>query len=346
MLIHQHAFTGGNRHVRAGHFHFQRLELGASLQGAAQGRGLVFVQQADSIGTTPLAVGHLLDVFARFLAQGNNGLPAGFGDPRERGILRRLEWNHVLDVSPEFCGNLGNFNNVLIVDARNDDGVHLDHNAPLLEALDGCQLPVQQDFGPLLAAIDDIAILDPGVDFRANGRVHRRNGDGHMGHAQLGYIIQIRQDSHAIGRQAEQELRMLLIEQTHGLNGLGRVGKWIARTGNACHGDTRFLFQHLIHILRSLIRLENAAGHTGAGLVHTVILAIAVVALNVAFGGHGQMYTAAGASFFLIETRVLGGILVHDSLLWLPPVTLSLEAVEGVLRQALLRNTIYYFKVS
>ncbi|SOB60327.1 protein of unknown function [Pseudodesulfovibrio profundus] len=37
---------------------------------------------------------------------------------------------------------------------------------------------------------------------------------------------------------------------------------------------------------------------------------------------------------------------MHDSLLWLPPVTLSLEAVEGVLRQALLRNTIYYFKVS
>ena len=93
-------------------------------------------------------------------------------------------------------------------------------------------------------------------------------------------------------------------DQAHGLQGLLGVGKGVARSGDAGHRDARFLFQHLAHVDQGLVGAEQGGGDAGPRLVDAVVLAVAVVALDVAFGGNRQMHPAVLAFGLDVEARM------------------------------------------
>jgi hypothetical protein len=75
-----------------------------------------------------------------------------------------------------------------------------------------------------------------------------------------------------------------------GLEGLLRVGQRVARAGDAQHRHLRDLAGHGQHLLHRLVGRELLADHAGAAFIAAVVLAIAVVALDVAGRRHGHVH--------------------------------------------------------
>jgi hypothetical protein len=93
----------------------------------------------------------------------------------------------------------------------------------------------------------------------------------------------------AVGGQAQLDVGRLLLEHAHGVEGLLRVGQRIAGAGDAEHRHLRNLAGHGQHLLdgllgRELLRLTPGRDRSA------VVLAVAVVALDVAGGRHGHVH--------------------------------------------------------
>ena len=99
-------------------------------------------------------------------------------------------------------------------------------------------------------------------------------------------------DSHAVGGDTEQGLRMIFSYCPHGGDGFRAIGKGITWTGDAGNAYPWFFFKYPLHIHTSLFRGEDSAGDSGSRLVDTVIFTITKIAFNIAFWRDGQMNSA------------------------------------------------------
>ena len=163
---------------------------------------------------------------------------------------------------------------------------------------------VRSRFAAFQAAVDDIPVTDPAVDPPADLRVHRTDGNGHMGDLDLGQRLDIRADSHPVGRNAEKDIGKLPPDRAQGCHRLVPVGERVAGTGDTGHRDPRFLVDDLAHVDPRLFRGENRAGNARTRLVHTVVFPVAEIAFDIAFRSDGQV----DASILTLGIRVKTGV--------------------------------------
>ena len=132
-----------------------------------------------------------------------------------------------------------------------------------------------------------------------------------MGDLELRQFIQIGRQPQAVGGQAQQEVRKPLPNQANGFQGLFGVGERVSRAGDARHGDAGLFLQDLFQVGDGLLGLEHRAGDPGAALVDAIILAVAIIAHDVALRRHRQVHPAAFALDRHIEAWMSIGI-QHD----------------------------------
>jgi hypothetical protein len=160
-------------------------------------------------------------------------------------------------------------------------------------------LVLVQDPGGLVAGHAAVVPEDPGVDLLAHGRVHHVDGDGDVVDVVLADLVDVIGQSQAVGGQTELDVRGLFLQAAEGLEGLGRVGERVARSGDAQHRHLRDLAGHGQHLLDGLVGRELLRDHARARLVGAVVLAVAVVALDVAGRGHGHVHAGVVVVGFL-----------------------------------------------
>jgi hypothetical protein len=131
-------------------------------------------------------------------------------------------------------------------------------------------------------------------------------GDGHVVDVVLADLVDHFRQGQTIGGETQLDVRRLFGELAHGVEGLLRIGQSVAGAGNAEHGHLGNLAGHGQHLLHRLIGGELLADHTRAALVTAVVLAIAVVALDVAGRRHCHVHTGkVVVGFFRVTGMVL-----------------------------------------
>jgi hypothetical protein len=135
-----------------------------------------------------------------------------------------------------------------------------------------------------------------------------------VGDLEVRQVIKIRGQPQAVGGQAQQEIRKPLPDEANGLQGLFGVGERVSRSGNTRHGDAGLFLQDLLKIGDGLLGLEHRAGDPGPAFVDAIILAVAIIAHDVALGRHRQVYPAAFALHRHIEAwmSIRIYISIHD----------------------------------
>ena len=84
------------------------------------------------------------------------------------------------------------------------------------------------------------------------------------------------------------------------------VGQRIAGAGDAEHGHLGDIGRHRHDLLHRLVRGQQLRDHAGAGLIGAVVLAVAVMALNVAGRGHRHMH----AGIVVVRLLRIAGVVV------------------------------------
>lgn len=95
----------------------------------------------------------------------------------------------------------------------------------------------------------------------------------------------------AVGRKAQLDVGSNLADQAEGFEGLLRIGQRIAWPGNAQYGHLRDGAGDGEHFLRGLLGGQPFGNDTGAAFIRAVILAVTIVALDVAGRRHRHMHT-------------------------------------------------------
>ncbi|MNZ34030.1 hypothetical protein D3C78_514000 [compost metagenome] len=221
----------------------------------------------------------------------------GFGDQR----------HDVVQEGALGLDDLADFLEVLVVDPGDQHRVDLHQDAALDQHLQAFLLALDEDLRRLHAADALVVPVDPRVDLGADLRVHAVDGDGHVVDVVLGQLVHAVRQRQAIGGNAQLDVRRLLAEHAEGLEGALRVGQGIAGTGDAEHGHLRDGRRHRLDLPHRLQRVEHFGDHAGARLVGAVVLAVAVVALDVA----GRRHRHVHAGEVVVGFFRVAGVVVH-----------------------------------
>ena len=200
---------------------------------------------------------------------------------------------------------------MVFVDPRHQDRVDLDGHARRLQRLDRRKLALQQKPRRSRAAVNRLMIANPRVNLLADLRIDGVHRNGHVAHLQLRQLLGIGLHVQPVTGHAQQHLGILLAHQPQGLHRFFGIGKRVARSGNAHHLQLRNALQHLIQVGQRLPGLQHRAGHPRAALIHAIEFAVAIVALDVALGRHGQMDPPRGVTDVRVETRMLSQVQCH-----------------------------------
>lgn len=182
------------------------------------------------------------------------------------------------------------------------DRVYLDGDAPRLQSFNGADLPIEQQFRAPYAPVYDFSVPDPTVDLLPDPRIDGIDGYGDMGNADFGDLVEVVCHSEPVGRKTQKHLRKLFSYEAQRLHRLPGVGKRVSGAGDSGDRDFRFVFEDFFHIPASLRRGKNGAGHARPALIDTVVLAVAVVAPDIAMNRNRQMNAAVGTFGGRIET--------------------------------------------
>ncbi|OIQ77205.1 hypothetical protein GALL_411010 [mine drainage metagenome] len=254
----------------------------------------VLAQQAHRIGTALAAVAHqvgaahagilhclqLRSAGAALAGESKHGSVFGFGNQRHDVVQKGTA---LLDFAVDI-------DQVRVVDARNQHRVDFGEHTARREHLQPQHLALVQDFCGFKAGDAAVVPEDPRVNLLTHRRVHHVDGDGDVVHVVFADFVDIVRQCQAVGREAELDVRRLRLQAAERLEGLGRVGQRVTRAGNSQHRHLRNLAGHGQHLFHRLIRGELLRHHAGARLVRTVVLAVAVVALDVAGRRHGHVH--------------------------------------------------------
>ena len=165
-----------------------------------------------------------------------------------------------------------------------------------------------QDAGGLDAVDALVVVEDPRVDLRADLGVHHVDGDGDVVDVVFGDLVDVVRQRQAVGGQAQLDVRRVLLrDQFEGLEGLRRIGQRVAGAGDAEHRHLRNGRGHRHHLLDRLFGRQALGDHAGAALVGAVVLAVAVVALDVA----GRRHRDVHAGVVVVRLFGVAGMVLH-----------------------------------
>jgi len=111
----------------------------------------------------------------------------------------------------------------------------------------------------------------------------------------------------AVGGQTEFDVWRGLGDELESLEGLLGIGQGIARAGDAKYRHLWNGGSHREHLFRSLFRRELLAHHAGARFIGAIILAVAVVALDVA----GRRDSDVHARVMVMRFLAITGMVLH-----------------------------------
>ena len=194
---------------------------------------------------------------------------------------------------------------MVIIDAGQKNGIDLDHNIAFLKAFNGGKLTFQHQFCALGRAHGVFAVPDPGINLGADFRVHRVDGDAHMGRINIFQFIQVGMDVQAVGGHAQEHFRISCTHLGQGFHRFVAVGKGIARTCNAHYGCVGFGLNDLCQVSHGLIRTQNGGGDPGAAFIDTVKLSVAKIALDVTGRGNREVNSTEILAGLFIKTGMV-----------------------------------------
>jgi hypothetical protein len=260
-------------------------------------------------------MGHLGKDEGGLLAQQLHLLRSQVAEVLEGGARNPAQRHEVEDVRTLGLHGGGDIQDMVLVDAGEGDGVDLQDEPLPFEGADGRQLLLHHHLPRVQAPVHMFAVAHPGIDAGRHGRVHGIDRDRDMAGAERGQVRGVRGEVQAVAGHAQEHFGVGFAHPAQGLQGLFRLGKGIARPGDADHGDAGVPEHDLVQIAHSLGRGQDRAGHAGAGFVETVELAVAEVALDVALGSHRQVDPAEQMPGGVVETGMFAEIESHAVLL-------------------------------
>jgi hypothetical protein len=184
VIIDKQTLSGGDRDVGTRTRRGRADQLGGRAQGGKRGVCGAFVEQAASIGPAPRAVLHERQVSARLCPNaGNQGRFRRWqaGEWSARCGDERHAVEHMRTSALHFGGNV---RDLRVVDARDENGIHLDQDSGSAQSRQRSQLSLQEHGRAGLAAQHTLAVADPGVDARTSGRIECVDGDGQVAQVQ------------------------------------------------------------------------------------------------------------------------------------------------------------------
>ncbi len=139
-------------------------------------------------------------------------------------------------------------------------------------------------------------------------------------HSQVFQFTDAFRQEHAIGGQAQHQLRKVFFHQAKGLKGI-LVGQGIAGTGNPNHAHvfaSDGVAHHQPQSIEGFAGRQHPTGDAGSVFVGTIELALTKAALDIAAGSHRQMNPSGlfmvtaktGVSPFVCISRT--GCCCHD----------------------------------
>ena len=120
-------------------------------------------------------------------------------------------------------------------------------------------------------------------------------------------LVHVVRQRQSVGGEAQLDVRRFLLQLAEGIEGLLRVRQRIAGTGDAQHRHLRNFGGDRQHFLHRLVGRQLLRHHAGARFVGAVVLAVAVIALDVAGRRHGDVHAR------VVVVRLLGiaGMVFH-----------------------------------
>ena len=271
----------------------------------------VLAQQAHRVGAALAAVPHQLHVaFALVLKrlQLLRGRAALAGQA-EMGAVRRVgDQRH--DVVQERAARLDlavDVQQVLVVDAGDHHRVDLRQDAGVAQHFQAQHLAFVQDArrfdpGPALVVVED-----PRVDVLTDFRIDHVDGDRDVVDVQALQAVDIVRQRQTVGREAQLDVGGELGELFESLDRLLGAGREaVAWAGDADHGKLRDLGGDREDFADGLFGGQLLADDAGTAFVGAVILAVTVVALDVAGRSHRDMHAGVVVvSLFTVAGMVL-----------------------------------------
>src|SRR6266536_1233853 len=254
----------------------------------------IFAEQTHGIGATLAAVAHHVHlafaaVLQRFqLLRRRTTLSR---QPEDGAVLRRGDQRH--DVVQKCAARLYrpvHFHQVLIVHTGNHDRIHFAQDSSGRQHLKSLQLPFGEYPCAFHAGVPLVFVEHPRIDLGADLRVNHVDSDGYVIDFEALDGFDVIGKHEPVGGEAELDIGRGLRNQLECLEGLLRIGQGIAGPGDAEHRHLRDGGSNGKNFLCCLFRSEFFADHAGARLIGAVVLAVAVVALNVAGRRHGNVH--------------------------------------------------------
>ena len=205
-------------------------------------------------------------------------------------LRRRNERHDVVQKGAARLHRLVDLDEMLVVDPRDHHRVDLAEDAALGEHLEPLQLPIGEDLRRLLAGDALVLPEDPRIDLGADFRIGHVDRYRHVIDVEGGDRVDVIGQRETVRRQAELDVGGGFGDQLEGLEGLGRIGQRIAGAGDAEHRHLRYGRGDREHFFGGLFRRQLLRDDAGPRLIGAIILAVAIVALDVAGGRHGDMH--------------------------------------------------------
>jgi hypothetical protein len=168
-------------------------------------------------------------------------------------------------------------------------------------------LPLDQDGRSVPAADPLVLPVDPRVDPRSDVGIDAVDSDGDVLDVVFCQLVHAVGQGQAVRRDAQLDVGRLLRQHAKGGEGPFRVGQRIARTGDAQDGHLRDVGRDRPGLFHGLLRRQDLRDDPGPRLVGAVVFAVAVVTLNVAGGGDGDVH----AGEVMVGLLGIAGVIEH-----------------------------------
>ena len=128
--------------------------------------------------------------------------------------------DHLHDIgngTAQFFDFFYDFRNMPVIDPFQHDDVYLAHDAAVLQHFYAGELVSQKDGRSGFSGIGYAHVVDFLINFAADFRIHRIDGDSDVGHAQFRQGVGVKGEQQAVCGQAEGHVRVLVPDQAQGL---------------------------------------------------------------------------------------------------------------------------------
>ena len=283
-----------------------RVDLGQGELPAA-----VVPQEAHGVGPALAAMPHHVHLPPAPVLQGlecRGRRPPPAREPVVRPVLGRGDEGHdVMEEGPERLDGLVHFHEVFVVDALDHDRVDFDQNPLGRKPLQTLQLPLREDPARVFPPPPLPLEVNPGIDPLSHFGIDHVYGDGDVVHVEFLDPVDVIGEDQAVGGQTELHVRHGLTDQFERPEGPLGARQGVARPRDSHHGHLGNAGGDGEDLLHRLFRRELLAHDARPALVGAVVLAVAVVALDVAGRRHGHVHPRVE----VVGLLAVAGMILH-----------------------------------